>query len=70
MSKKSIDNIDVPDRVWYYLLDWNETNNWGTMFNMFEKRSLKECTMKQIIILFDVASRQEVKNIKLCNVKQ
>jgi hypothetical protein len=59
MTKNTKDNKQVPDRIWYYLLDWNERDEWETIWSRFGVNKLHECTKEQIISLFDTASRSD-----------
>jgi hypothetical protein len=64
-DKKSSDNVSVPERVWYYLLDFNDRNNWREMERVCGTRtSLGKLTAKQIANLFEEATKQDLKTLK------
>lgn len=57
--KQSKDEKDINSRIWYYLLSWNDEDNWHTIYKMFETMKLSELTEEQIIRLFDIATHSE-----------
>mgnify|MGYP001569784844 CR=1 FL=1 len=60
--KPTIDDKEVPARVYYYLLDWNERNNWKAI-QEFGLVRLCDCTKEQIVSLFDTASKSDFKEM-------
>lgn len=62
--KKLIDDSEVPARGYYYLLDWNEKDEWKTCFKLFGTGRLCELELNQYIQLFDTATKQDLENLK------
>lgn len=60
MTKKTLDDKEVPDRVWYYLLDWNERDSWETIWSRFGLKRLCDCTKEQVMSLFCTASQNDI----------
>lgn len=58
--KKTIDNIEQPDRVWYYLLDFNDRDNWNTIFKNFDHEQLHRLNHNQFWSLFNIAVKNDV----------
>ena len=50
----------VPSRIYYYLLDWNDHYMKVEMWNQFEKESLHELTKSEIYILFKIATERDL----------
>jgi hypothetical protein len=63
--KKSIDGYTISDRVWYYLLDFNDRDNWKTIEDVGTTRKLHYLTAEQIKKLFVKAFIQDFKNIPI-----
>ena len=56
--KKSFDHKEIPDRIWYYLLDFNDKNK--VLFHAHTGRHyLSDCTQQQIMDLFKVATTHD-----------
>lgn len=49
----------VPPRCWYYLLDFNDRDDFATMDKHFGKRSLSELTIEQFRKLFALATQKD-----------
>jgi len=60
---KTIDNINVSSRSYYFLLDFNEKDDWLTIAQMFNVTKLSELTIKQYAELFKIASEKEYINL-------
>ena len=60
--KTLIDGFEVSARSYYYLLDWNEVNEWKYMADNFNKATLKELTLEEYKQLFEYAVNNELNN--------
>ncbi len=58
--KELNDGTKVSARSWYYLLDWNDRDNWSFMTSEFDKMKLHELTGDEYKILFTKATSEEV----------
>lgn len=61
MEKITSDGKIVPDRCWYYLLDFNDRDRWETMIENFNKERLGELTHEEFWKLFKMATEKEIK---------
>jgi len=52
----------VLGRCYYYLLDFNEYDNWETIIKMFNKTKLNELTVEEFWQLFKVATQKDLIN--------
>lgn len=70
--KKSSDNYNIPPRVWYYLLDWNEQNQWEAIWSWHGTRKLSDLTFHEVVGLYEHAVRTDIQTMKdqLKNNKQ
>lgn len=59
------DGKNVPSRVWYYLLDWNEQDDWQTLRKVYEVDKLRDLDYIDVIQLFQKASSKDVLNMDL-----
>lgn len=59
--KKTSDGQIVPNRCWYYLLDWNEVDKWDTLQMLYRVKSLKELNHAQFMNLLSVAANADVR---------
>lgn len=57
---KSKDGKPVPSRIWYYLLDWNEEDEWQTLRKQFEVDKLRDLSYRDLITLFIKAQSKDV----------
>ena len=57
--KKLIDDTEVNSRGYYYLLDWNEQDNWNTILILFNTAKLHELTISQYKELFKIATESD-----------
>jgi len=57
--KTLADGVEVSARSYYYLLDWNEVNEWNYMFITFNKRRLCDLTIIEYRQLFCYATQLE-----------
>lgn len=51
----SADGHAVPSRIWYYLLSFNEQDNWTFMLEEFNKNKLRDLTYSEFKTLFNFA---------------
>lgn len=58
--KTLADGTEVSARSYYYLLDWNEVNEWKFMVSEFNKHKLKDLTMAEYKRLFGEATTSEM----------
>lgn len=59
--KDLIDDTKVPSRGYYYLLDWNQQNNYLFMETKFNKRRLCDLEIHEYKELFNHATNEEFK---------
>ena len=64
--KYTSDGVSVYSRLYYYLLDYNEYDNWQTINSKFGKTKLNELTYAEFQILFEIATK---KDLELLNTK-
>lgn len=55
------DGIMVSSRSYYYLLDWNEKNDWEYLYTQYSKMKLKELTYEEYKQLFHYATQCDFK---------
>ena len=58
--KKLADGFEVSVRSYYYLLDWNEVNDWKYIAEEFGKTKLNELTRVEYKRLFNKATTSEM----------
>ena len=51
----------MPDRIYYYLLDFNDSDNWVTIRKEFNKDKLNQLTKDEAVKLFKIASKLDQK---------
>ena len=56
-----LDKTEVSARSYYFLLDWNEQNDWQYIHNQYGKGSLKDLTFEQYKELFSYATQCDFK---------
>lgn len=61
--KTLIDDTEVSARGYYYLLDWNDQDEWKTIQALFGTCKLCELEKHQYIQLFEVATRVDLKRL-------
>lgn len=61
--KTLIDDVEVPARGYYYLLDWNERDEWETILNKFNTGKLCELEIHQYKELFKIATESDYNNL-------
>ena len=61
--KELADGHKVSDRSYYFLLDWNDKNNFKYLMNVIGKSKLNDCTRKEYKKLFEFASKHELKKL-------
>jgi len=59
------DNKNIPARVWYYLLDWNEQDDWQTLRKVYEVDKLRDLDYIDVIQLFQKASSKDILEMDL-----
>lgn len=57
--KQLSDGVEVSAKSYYYLLDWNEADQWQTIAKLFNKNTLNQLTIKEYQQLFETATQQE-----------
>lgn len=57
--KTTSDGIEVSSRSWYYLLDFNDKDNWDYMQIKFNKMKLHDLTYEEYMQLFKHAAFKE-----------
>jgi len=60
--KTAIDGCEVYSRVYYYLLDFNEYDNWKYISEKFNKEKLRDLTGEEIRQLFEYATQKDLEN--------
>lgn len=50
----------VPSRCYYYLLDWNDSDNKKTLWENFNVMSLSDLSVEQFWCLFKIATEKEI----------
>ena len=58
-----IDDTEVPARGYYYLLDWNERDEWKTILNKFNTGRLCELEIYQYKELFKIATESDYNDL-------
>jgi hypothetical protein len=58
--KTLIDGYEVSARSYYYLLDWNEKNEWRFIVDTFGKNKLSELNRVEYKRLFNKATTDEL----------
>lgn len=61
--KRLADDKEVLDRQYYYLLDWNEQDNWNYMSRTFGKIRLCDLTLIEFKRLFLHAVNEDYKRL-------
>lgn len=59
MGKILSDGTEVSARTWYYLLTWNDFNNWQVMQKEFDKIKLHDLTFPEYKKLWKIATDLE-----------
>lgn len=54
------DGIEVIERTWYYLLDFNDRNNWEFIMQSFNKTKLHDLTINEYKQLFIYATNSDI----------
>jgi hypothetical protein len=54
------DGIGVTERTWYYLLDFNDRNNWEFIMQSFNKTKLHDLTINEYKQLFIYATNSDI----------
>ena len=57
--KELTDGAQVLSRVYYYLLDFNESDNWSFIRDNFGKTMLKDLAIDEFTKLFEYASESD-----------
>jgi len=63
--KTLIDGIEVSSRSYYYLLDFNESNDWEFIRKEFNKHKLYQLTIQEYKKLFEHATYHDLKVLEL-----
>lgn len=60
---KTLSNgTEVPSRCFYYLLEWNEQNNWELIQSISNQQSLTNLNHEQFWTLFRMAVNADIAN--------
>jgi len=62
--KQLIDGIEVPESVYYYLLDFNERYNWEYLRNVLNKERLCDLNIDEFRKMFEHATWHDDATIK------
>jgi len=62
--KTLADGTTVAARTWYYLLDWNDRDNFRFMHEMFDKKRLMDLTIDEYIVLWKEATANDLKYLE------
>ena len=65
--KTLADGSQVTDRSYFFLLDWNEQDDWVFMYEEFDKEGLKALNIDEYIKLFMTATLRDTRNFKRPN---
>jgi len=61
--KRLSDDKEVLDSIYYYLLDFNERNDWQYMIRILNKTRLCDLTLSEFKMLFLYATSEDYKNL-------
>lgn len=61
--KALADDKEVEDRIYYYLLDWNEKDDWQYIYDNFRKRRLCDLNIKEFYFLFGYAAQSDLQQL-------
>lgn len=59
---KIANNIEVSSRSYYYLLDFNDRDDWKEL-SKFNVQKLSELNLEQYLELFKIATQKEIENL-------
>lgn len=54
------DQTKVPSRLYYYLLDWNESNDWTHIRERFGKTQLSKLNRREFFTLLNTAMSEDL----------
>ena len=57
------DGTEVWSRGYYYLLDWNEYDDWRFITDNFNKEKLRELTIEEYKLLFNHAFKKDLEKL-------
>lgn len=57
------DGIKVNSRIWYYLLDYCDSDNRNTIFELYGVDTIRDLTLKQILNFLYVATQQDIEKL-------
>lgn len=63
------DGTEIPSRIYYYLLDWNEQDCHKTKADRFHKERQCDLTKEEFYLLFSIAAKQDCSDF-LVNLNQ
>lgn len=61
--KKLINGNEVSSRTYYYLLEFNDKDNWKFMVTNFNKMKLHELNLDEYRQLFEYATKNDYDNL-------
>ena len=59
---KIANNTEVSSRSYYYLLDFNDRDDWKEL-SKFNVQKLSELNLEQYLELFKIATQKEIENL-------
>ena len=62
--KELADGTQVTSRSFYFLLDWNDRNNWQVMQGLYGEMKLSQLKKHQYVYLFEKAMASELEVLK------
>lgn len=62
--KKLADGKEVSGRIYYYLLDFNEKDEWRTIMQLFSCQQLNQLNSYQFAELFSHAFAKDIEKLK------
>lgn len=60
--KELFDGSEVPARMYYYILDLNDCDNFKSLYEMFDKKRLYDLTRDEFVQLFNHATKVDFTN--------
>lgn len=61
--KTLYDKTEVPERTWYYLLDWNDRDGWKFMREEFDEIKLHKLNRVEYKRLLNHATLQDINSL-------
>ncbi len=67
--KELADGHKVSSRSYYFLLDWNDSNNFKYLMNVIRRNKLHQCNKQEYIKLFQFATKDELRKMGIKRTK-